>query len=326
MLLQDLKVRLLLERGKLRARLKSFTRRKPQKALYGLPASPHVTGPQQGLAIVTIVKNEAAYLTDWAEFHLMLGVRHIFIYDNGSTDDTPQALAPYLRAGCATLVPWHNFSEVLHPQVSAYAHALANYVRDYRWAAFIDVDEFMFPVEGDSLESVLAQLEDQPAVSMPWRNFGPSGHETKPAGPVIANYTERAVFPPPSSQYSLLRYKTIVNPREVSIASTHLFGLKGRGHVFINDVGQEFPGHQARDARFATSEKLRLNHYFTRSVEEMNERSAKGRVSRAGAVNPQALDRRIKQYELATEQDTSIMRFVPELERRLARRLNGATG
>jgi hypothetical protein len=47
---------------------------------------------------------------------------------------------------------------------------------------------------------------------------------------------------------------------------------------------------------------------------------AKGRVSKAGRVNKKTLDRRLKAYEC----DETILRFVPELKRRLsARRLRG---
>jgi Glycosyltransferase family 92 len=322
----DLKVRLLLQRKKVKAHLRRMMgRKKPAKSLYALPAV-HRTQPQHGLAIVAIVKNEAAYIAEWAEFHLMLGVNHIFLYDNDSTDDTARVLAPYIAEGCVTITPWRNFSELLHPQYAAYAHAMVNHVIDYRWAAFIDVDEFMFPVEGDSLEKTLAELDHQPAVSMPWVNFGPSGHRTKPDGLVIANYTERAMFPPQNNQYSLLRHKNVLDPRQVVGVNTHVFNLRGRGKVLINDCGQEYPNHQSRDVRYATSQKLRLNHYFTRSYEEIEEKIAKGRVSKAGVVNRKALARRLSQYNLATEQDTSIMRFVPELERRLAKRLGVPLG
>lgn len=322
-MITDLKVRLLLGRKKIKSHLRRLVGKKPAASLYDLPHHRRDT-PQQGLAIVAIMKNEAAYVAEWAEFHFMLGVQHIFIYDNDSTDNTAEILAPFIREGLVTIVPWRNFSEALHPQLAAYAHAIANYVIDYRWAAFIDVDEFVFPVEGDSLPRTLAELEHLPAVSLPWINFGPSGHETKPDGLVIANYTERAAFPPINSQYSLLRHKTILNPREVATAGTHYFPLRGRGRVLFNDRGQEVAGHLERDVSLATASRLRLHHYFTRSHQEIEAKIAKGRVSKAGVVNPNALERRLSQYQLATERDTSILRFVPELERRLARRYGSA--
>jgi hypothetical protein len=315
----DVKVYLLLLRARFYAKLRTF-RRSPKRNEGGpILSATEDRGPQNGIAIVTIVKDEAAYLAEWLEFHLMLGVRHVFIYDNGSRDHTPQVLAPYVREGLVTVTPWRNFIATQHPQTAAYAHSIANFAADYRWVAFIDVDEFMFPVEGSSLDATFAELADQVIVSLAWINFGPSGHETRPPGLVIANYTERAAFPPRTDQYSLLRYKSVVDPRKVWRVSTHACSL-GDGTVLINDRGVAFPAHQARDIRYATADKLRLHHYFTRSREEAEQKIAKGRVSLAGKVNPNALDRRLRQYELATERDSTILRFVPELEARLKKR------
>jgi glycosyltransferase involved in cell wall biosynthesis len=317
---KSIEVTLLLFRQKIRARIQKFIPRKFKKTPSKIPFLPDSWEHQEGIAVVAIIKDEETYLAEWLEFHLMLGVRHIFLYDNGSTDETPQVLAPYFKAGVTTLVPWRNFSTALNPQTTAYAHAIANFGMNFRWIAFIDVDEFLFPVSGNSLDETLKELSHLPVVSVPWICFGSSDHQTRPPGPVIANYTERAVFPPISKQYSLTRYKSIVDPREVENAGPHACTLRGRGTVHINEHGVEFPSHQNHDLRYATADKLRLNHYFTRSKEELQRKLAKGRVSKAGHINENVLDRRLKQFELAKARDTTILRFLPRLEARLAKR------
>jgi len=290
--------------------------------IYRLPPIPEPDAPQTGIAITTIVKDEAPYLAEWLEFHLMLGVRHIYIYDNGSTDETPDVLAPYIRDRLVTFIPWRNFSMGLNPQRLANTHAFANFGWRYRWFTAIDVDEFLFPIDGGSLEKTLAEFSRQPIISLPWINFGPSDHQTKPNGLVIENYTERAAFPPRPEQYSLLRYKSIVNPREVEIGGgSHHFILRGGKDLMVNDRGEAFAPYLARDSRYASAEKIRLHHYCTRSHEEIERKLAKGRVSKGGKINPNALDRRLAQYELATERDDSILRFVPELKQRLHAKL-----
>lgn len=320
-MLKTLKPKLLLLREEIEAQVKSRLPRAAKHRPYQLAPKADCSAAQQGIAIVAIIKDEAPYLAEWLEFHLMLGVRHICLYDNGSTDETPDVLAPYQRDGLVTLVPWHNFSLGLNPQRLAYTHAMTNFCWNDRWVAPIDVDEFLFPVDGESLERTLDEFLDLPVLNMPWINFGPSGHQKKPDGLVIENYTERAAFPPPPEQYSLLRYKSIVNPREVDYVATHWFFLRGRGEILINDRRVEFPAHRKRDARYATADKLRLHHYFTRSHEEIERKLSKGRVSKAGRVNENALDRRLEQYEMATEKDEAILRFVPNLRTQLAKRV-----
>jgi hypothetical protein len=47
------------------------------------------------LAVCTIVRNEARYMKEWIENHLLEGVTMFFIYDNGSTDNLREILKPF---------------------------------------------------------------------------------------------------------------------------------------------------------------------------------------------------------------------------------------
>jgi hypothetical protein len=312
MLRYDLEWRLI----RLREAWRAWKRRRTSKRRNGIvTAIPESSAT--GIAIAAIVKDEGAYLAEWVEFHLMLGVRHIFFYDNGSTDNTPEVLAPYLKDNLVSILPWRNFAGPAQPL--AFAHALANFGPNFRWMAFTDVDEFLFPVQGSSLDETMKTLEHLPAISLPWMMFGFSGHQIRPEGLVIKNFTERAAFPPIASQYTLLKHKSIVNPRAVyNDIGIHLFVTKQHGEVLINDRGQIYPHGKIRSLKHATADHLRLHHYFTRSHEEFHEKLLKGRVDKLGKVQMDVLDRRIGQYKRHTEQDTTIWRFIPELERRLA--------
>ena len=39
------------------------------------------------LAVVAIMKNEAPYVKEWLDYHLLAGVDHFFIYDNETPDN-----------------------------------------------------------------------------------------------------------------------------------------------------------------------------------------------------------------------------------------------
>jgi len=96
--------------------------------------------PRDYLAVCAIMKNEGRYLREWIEFHKIVGVERFYLYDNGSTDDTCDVLAPYVRSGDVILTDW-----ALHPgQVQAYDHCLKQNASKARWIAFIDLDEFLF--------------------------------------------------------------------------------------------------------------------------------------------------------------------------------------
>ncbi len=55
--------------------------------------------PEYYLAVCAIAKNEGAYFEEWIEWHRKLGVEKFYIYDNESTDNTKEILAPYVESG-----------------------------------------------------------------------------------------------------------------------------------------------------------------------------------------------------------------------------------
>ncbi|MEM7499300.1 MAG: glycosyltransferase family 2 protein [Pseudomonadota bacterium] len=285
-----------------------------------LPPSRRRTGAREGVAIAAIFKDEAPYLEEWIEFHALLGVRAFFLYDNGSTDGSAELLDAGGFSAAVTRLPWWSFDGMHGAQNLAHAHMLANFAADYRWVAFIDVDEFLMPSEGESLPDTLARLGHLPCVSLPWICFGPNGHKERPEGLVIENYTERAALPHDPRQFSLLRFKSIVDPAQVTRAGTHHFGLAGRGNVFVNEAGEEESPESARREGFPRSEHLRLHHYFTRSEAELAAKLAKGRVSKNGEIDRSTYPRRMEQFALSTHRDETALRFAPALKARIAAR------
>ena len=87
------------------------------------------------LAIVAILKNEAPYLREWLDYHLLAGVEHFYLYDNDSTDDYDEIIAPYVAAGLVTNKKFSGGSA----QFAAYADAVLNYRFQCRRMAFIDL-------------------------------------------------------------------------------------------------------------------------------------------------------------------------------------------
>ena len=271
-----------------------------------------------GVAVVAIVKDEERYIEEWVAFHVFVGARHVYVYDNGSSDRTNEILGKSRWSDHLTIVPWKNFDTTIRMQNAAYNHALANFGGGYRWMTFIDVDEFVVPKRADRLDDALRPFEHLPALSLPWHNFGPSGHAKRPPGLVIESFLERGEFPPRPDVITLLNYKSIVDPTKVHRAKTHHVELIGEGEVMYNDRGEKFAYLDRFDPRNATADAFQLNHYFTRSHEEMREKIAKGRVSKNGRVtNAAILEEQVRKLERYTTRDETILRFVPALKRLL---------
>ncbi|MDE7072074.1 MAG: glycosyltransferase family 92 protein, partial [Bacteroidales bacterium] len=103
--------------------------------------------PRYYLAVCAIAKDEGPYFKEWLEWHRGMGVEKFYIYNNESTDCTRQVLEPYIASG---LVEYRYFPGYRR-QLAAYDDCLENYRFDTRWLAFIDLDEFVVPVQDLSI-------------------------------------------------------------------------------------------------------------------------------------------------------------------------------
>ena len=57
-------------------------------------------------SICAIFKNEAPYLKEWIEYHLIFGVDHFYLYNVGSHDSFQSILKPYINKGLVTYIDW----------------------------------------------------------------------------------------------------------------------------------------------------------------------------------------------------------------------------
>ena len=185
--------------------------------------------------------------------------------------DFRTALDDYIDKGIVTLNDWSRGDQA-ETQLSSHEHCLAEFGRTSRWIAFIDVDEFLFSPKMPSLAEALKPYESHPGVFVNWQLYGSSGHNLRPAGLVIENYTKRA----PTNFPRNLKGKSIVNPREaVKFNSAHYFHYRdGKSAVTENFEPVRAQMIVSRDGRTRTTqssvtqvsvEHLRINHYCVKS-------------------------------------------------------------
>ena len=104
------------------------------------------------LSVVAILKNEAPYLKEWIEYHLLAGVDHFYLYDNDSPDNQVEVVKPFVAAGLVDYMP----APGKFMQMQTYNDAFKRFKFFSRYMAFIDGDEFIFPkskLGGVSLKS-----------------------------------------------------------------------------------------------------------------------------------------------------------------------------
>jgi hypothetical protein len=242
---------------------------------------PEAEPGRHGIAIAACVKDEASYIEEWVRFHRAVGIRHFYIYDNGSTDGTCAVLQGLLGEEALTIIPWAgrmvdaSSDTLLNGQVIVFAHAILNFGGLYRWMTFIDVDEFLLPKRGRTVEDALEAVGDFPNVSLPWHMFGTNGHLKRPGGSLTLNYTLRGADPM-TDKPDVSNFKCIVDPCEVTEVTVHQFQTRQFGDLTANDAGKRFSRRDRKSAAFYSNDFLQLNHYYSKSTEELMAKVGRG--------------------------------------------------
>lgn len=213
------------------------------------------------LSVVAIFREEAPFLDEWLTFHAQNGVSHFYLYNNFSSDDYRDVLAPWIAQGVVTLTDW----PVETGQLAAYRHCVRVHGPESRWMAFIDIDEFLFSPAEIDVGNVLREFEDLPGILVHSPYFGAAGNEARPPRPTMRAFTQRA----PLSRISA---KTIANPRWIyGIRNVHTFKYwRGEGL----DTAR-----RPLNAGPPVLDRLRLNHYWSRSLSDLRDKIARGDAS-----------------------------------------------
>lgn len=226
------------------------------------------SSPENYLAICAIAKDEGPYFKEWIDWHHRNGVDKFYIYDNGSSDHTKEILAPYIESGLVeyTYFPGHR------RQLAAYDDCIERHRFDSRWIAFIDLDEFIVPVKDVSIPGFLKRFEKYPAVEINWLIYGSGGEVKKSDGGMMTRFRFHSKPDHPLNRH----VKSIVDPRRVfSMIGCHeVARISGKA---VDSHGKPI-SKNFRD-REPKQDVIHINHYAVRSLEEFQEKQARGRAS-----------------------------------------------
>lgn len=259
------------------------------------------------LAIAAVFCDEAPYLREWLEYYKMLGVEHFYLYNNHSSDHYQEVLAPYIQSHDVDLIQWpqapQNVAEWDQMQIAIYRDALSLARGKAKWLAIIDLDEFIVPVQDDSLPHVLQKFDALGGVCLIWSFFGTSHIREIPADKTMIETLLYHSGPAAGGQLQHIwnqgAYKSIVRPEYVKeLSSPHYCQyVAGKRHEMLN------------------YHEMHINHYWTRDETYFN------RVKiprRAVWGQTEENTRQCAAGMNALTDNNPILRFVPQLRDRLA--------
>jgi hypothetical protein len=253
------------------------------------------------VCICAIIKNERfEYLREWLLYHALVGVDHFFLYDNESDCSVAEDVERMGLGPMVDVVDWPGTKV----QLAAYGHCLQNRGGSTTWMAFVDLDEFIVPNRHDSLQLLLSDYMDHAGLALNWAYFTTNGHDARPEGLQVENYTRRYL-----QDHRVNRHiKTIARPEFVHGGSTpHDFIFAPGTHCVNTDhhpvVGPYFP---------ACWDVAQVNHYIFRSREDYLDKLARGRAHTV--ERPLQVELLDVQAATPSEEDDSVLRFVPRLK------------
>jgi hypothetical protein len=252
------------------------------------------------LAVCAVFRDEAAYLLEWIAYHLVAGVDHFVLYDNDSSDGGAALIRNSPLAERVTLIHWPQRPGKL----SAYRHFIDIFAPGFEWAAFLDLEDFLLPLDGGRIGDTLDRLESAAAVLVNWRVFGPGAWDAPPPGLVIENYDLRAPDDWPMN-HTVRSIARCVDLLDVS-QSPHEFQISG---TTCNTLGAAVPNVVLQET--ACHQGLVINRYHTRSRQDWVARVQRdhGMLDAAPAENDLGLVDRLG--AVCRVRDETIKAFVP---------------
>jgi hypothetical protein len=252
------------------------------------------------IAACLCFKDSASYLEEWLLFHHLQGIRRFYLYDNESTDDWRPIVEPWIRRGLAEAISFPGAGV----QSAVYDDCLQRARGEVEWLAFIDDDEFLFPVGDEKLSDALHDFRDHAGVAVAWVVYGSNGHEH--AGPewVLERF-------PRSVGHADNHVKCIVRPERVirSVVVGHMFeAVPPFAIVDERKAPLEVPRSPTPSAN-----RLRINHYMIKSWSEWRRRRLRPRVDTGDIAPNSESDWRGWDPLNSRVEDRGAQRFIPAM-------------
>jgi hypothetical protein len=224
------------------------------------------------LVIQTMLKDEEHILNEWIVYHILLGIEHIFIYDDNSkipVSETIKELPKNILEKVTvyrleeldsniyneeTFINSSYYNENLYLKMKEYKqlyflnHFVFNNKNVSEWCFFCDCDEFLYLNNNDNIFDFLKKYHEHDIIYIPWLMYGSSYHIEQPKGLVINNFTRHSknYFPWGKSIAKLSEISNVICVHEIDKKNKKFFKLDHTVKLF------ELPIH--------------INHYITNSI------------------------------------------------------------
>lgn len=231
------------------------------------------------VGLFTIVKDEHQYLEEWLQYHLnkTLGIDCIYVFDDPFSKShsnicskfsekiiSKSMLSLYSKSWQNKILNRIDYKETTIPRQIRYMDSVLEYLKnkkEFDWVFYLDVDEFLTLSDNSvSIPDIIKDYNDYDVLVVSWKNFGASGHLTKPEGSTIENYTVEC-SPNLNKMSYLASSKLCFNLHRwdpVRVHTNHHIPFKAKW----------CKPNYSQDLKDLVYDRLYIRHYITKSLDE----------------------------------------------------------
>ena len=214
-------------------------------------------------ALVCIAKNEENYIDEWIKYHIKLGFSKIFIYENDWRYNGEFKNSDYIK-----LIEFDGKLK----QIPAYNHFIKTYYKEYDWAGFIDVDEFIVLKQDKNISSFLEKYNEYKSVGLNWSMFGSNNLKFNGEYSVIKRFLK-------CHKKLIEEIKCFINFKK---AEDKLIFTTNNPHNILNRDctitvdKQKYINGPLNKHNLENREIAYLNHYYTKTKDEWDTKISRG--------------------------------------------------
>lgn len=254
--------------------------------------------------IVCIAKKERDYIEEFVKYHLALGFKYIYLYDNEDTPTYEKILEKYKNNLKVIHLPFNNYYKPV--QYIALDDFTINYLfkNNITHVAHIDIDEFIVLKKHANICDFINEyiVGDCQGIGMNWRFFGSSGKTEKTNEPTTIRFTM-------CEKNGNFHIKTLFKTDNfIKFNTCHAVELSN-GHVKSTNKSI-INGPFNYDIDF---DIVQLNHYKCKTLPEFRYIRTRGRADVSGEVT-EDVDNNFKAYDINEVEDLYAYNFYKKLE------------
>lgn len=212
------------------------------------------------IIICAIFKNESHILYEWINHYLTIGIDHIFLINDNSTDDYKSIYEFFSK----NVTLFHNdiCTNDTNRQQMIYDKYLKPILYQSKWVGIVDLDEFLYSPTNISIKDILNKYDKYSQITIDWLHFGSNEHIYQPIS-VISGFLKRANYDRSQMYYS---YKSIFKTDNFINFGIHKHNVNGISYnLLYND--SDYPD-------------LVINHYNLQSKDfYLNVKGVRGDVN-----------------------------------------------